>query len=95
MATTTLIQRVVEVKQADGTILTDGNDLAAWAKRFEFASALDLIAEMDAVDGGVETDIEIECPHCGNIMDVEIPFDGGTFWVPRNRSVPKSGRADV
>jgi hypothetical protein len=91
VATTALTQRVVGVKRPDGVMLSDGNDIAAWAKRLSVSSTLALIDTMDQADGGVETEIEIQCPHCAGIMDVDIPFDSGAFWVPK-KSKRSGGR---
>lgn len=91
LATTALTQRVMGVRTADGVMLDDGNDIAAWAKRLDVSKTLKLISSMDEVDGGVETEIEIDCPHCGHIMDVDIPFDSGAFWVPTKKK-RSSGR---
>jgi hypothetical protein len=47
----------------------------------------DLAALLDAfeeVDGGVETSIEVECPSCGGVQDVDLPFERG-FFFPRAR----------
>jgi hypothetical protein len=47
----------------------------------------DLAALLDAFereDGGVETSIEVECPSCGGVQDVDLPFERG-FFFPRAR----------
>ena len=38
-----------------------------------------LVAEMQAADCGVETGIEIECPSCGNGMEVDVGFGRAFF----------------
>lgn len=56
--------------------------------RVRFLTALDMddaveaIEQMDAVDGGVETELEVECTHCGGVQEVELPL-GKTFWLPK------------
>lgn len=95
LATTALTQRVVGVKQADGKALTDGNDVVAWAKRLGVDKTMTLIDAMDGADGGVETEIEIQCLYCGHIMDVDIPFDSGAFWVPKKSKRSKKRKARV
>jgi hypothetical protein len=42
--------------------------------------------EWEAVDSGVSTDVEIECPHCGKFQRLELPFDAD-FFSPK--SCPK------
>jgi hypothetical protein len=52
-----------------------------------------LLDEFDRVDCGVETTIEIECPHCYARQSIELPF-GVSFLLPargrteRKRSSP-------
>lgn len=86
LATTAIAQRVIGFRgPGQTTTTTDGNDIAAWAKRLGVSNTLELISNMDKADGGVETEIEIQCPFCGHIMDVDVPFDSGAFWVPRKK----------
>jgi len=40
-----------------------------------------LVDEFDRVDCGVETDIEIECPECFAVQELELPFEK-TFFMP-------------
>ncbi len=40
-----------------------------------------LVDEFDRVDCGVDTTIEIECPECFVVQDMELPFDQ-TFFMP-------------
>jgi hypothetical protein len=52
----------------------------------------DLLALLDAFDEhncGVDTDIEIQCPHCGSIQDIRVPFAQG-FLVPTRSKKPSS-----
>jgi len=55
-----------------------------------------LVDEFDRVDCGVETEIEIECPDCFTVQDLELPF-GRSFFLPgkartrRRRDRGKSG----
>lgn len=81
-ATASLAQRIVEIEGLEagkGAIKTFLNDLDA-------GSMLDLVRDMDDVDGGIETAIEIECDHCGCIMAVELPLLE-EFWTPSRRKL--------
>lgn len=49
-----------------------------------------LIDAFQQVDCGVETAIEIECPDCMTVQEVELPFDQ-TFFIPGPKS-PKAKR---
>jgi hypothetical protein len=50
----------------------------------EMSDLMGLMDQFDDVDGGVDTTIEIECPHCGLLQDVDLPF-GQDFFLPRRR----------
>lgn len=84
LATTAIIARVKRVEPAGEDPITDGGDIRRWAKALPYGQAMDLVDAMDQVDGGVDTNIEIQCPHCGNLEDITIPL-GEDFWTPRRR----------
>jgi hypothetical protein len=44
-----------------------------------------LLDRFDEADGGVETSIEIECPHCYSIQEIDLPFGRG-FFMPRTKA---------
>jgi len=50
----------------------------------EMADATSLLDQFDAVDGGVETAIEVECPDCLAVQDVQLPFERG-FFLPTTK----------
>ena len=50
----------------------------------EMADATALLDEFDRVDGGVETAIEVECPSCLGVQDVQLPFERG-FFLPSSK----------
>lgn len=47
--------------------------------------AAHLLSAFDAVDCGVETSVDIECPECLAQQEVELPFDAN-FFIPKTRS---------
>ena len=52
-----------------------------------------LVDEFDRVDCGVETGIEIECPDCFVVQELELPFDR-TFFLPgKARTRRRRGRS--
>lgn len=65
-----------------------------WVKKLDMWDLLDLSAELDKHDGGVETTIQIQCPKCGTIQEVELPL-GGDFWTPDERLRSLMRRDDV
>jgi hypothetical protein len=50
---------------------------------------LKLLDDLDEPNCGVKTDIEVPCPHCGTIQDVQLPFGRG-FLLPSTLSSRKS-----
>jgi hypothetical protein len=51
-----------------------------------------LFDAFDASDCGVDTTIEIECPECLEVQDVELPFDQGFFLPGKGRSARRRDR---
>jgi hypothetical protein len=58
----------------------------------EMADATALLDQFDQADGGVETTIEVECPACFGIQDVQLPFERG-FFLPRAQPAGKTAKA--
>ncbi len=85
--TVSLASRIVEI---DGVHTND---------KLRFLDALDMddvtsaLEQMDAVDGGVETTIEVQCEHCGLTQEVELPL-GKDFWLPIRKS-PRSATTSL
>ncbi len=50
-----------------------------------------LVDEFDRVDCGVDTTIEIECPECFVVQDVELPFDRSFFMPGKARTARRRG----
>jgi hypothetical protein len=55
-------------------------DLPRFLEDLDLADHAALLARLDEVDGGVETDIDVECPHCLALQRVRLPF-GMEFWM--------------
>lgn len=58
----------------------------AFVENMDLEDATWIQEQWEAVDCGIRTDVEIECPHCGKIQRVELPFDAD-FFSPK--SCPK------
>lgn len=63
-----------------------GNDLIRYLDGCDLDRLQDLVARMDEHDCGIDVDIEVECSHCGNFMEVQIPLGGKEFFLPRRQS---------
>lgn len=81
-ATASLAQRLVNVGVAD--VGNDKGPIKRWLNDLDAGAMLELIGAMDDADGGVQTEIEIDCPHCGHIMAVDLPLRE-EFWSPARR----------
>ena len=51
-----------------------------------------LVDEFDRVDCGVDTAIEVECPECFTVQEVELPFDRGFFLPGKARTARRRDR---
>lgn len=52
-----------------------------------------LVDEFDRVDCGVDTTIEIECPACAQVQEIELPFDKGFFLPAKERTARRKARS--
>jgi hypothetical protein len=76
---TALAVRIVEIEGVPS------KDKLRFLEEMEMADAAALLDEFDAADGGVETDIEVECPHCWAVQEIRLPF-GPEFFLPRSKA---------
>lgn len=81
MLITALALRIVEIEGVAET------DKRRFLDEMEMADAAALLDQFDEADGGVETTIEVECPHCLGVQEVQLPFERG-FFLPRTREKP-------
>jgi hypothetical protein len=54
-------------------------DVRLYLERCEWSKLLELLAALDENNCGVKTDIEIECPECGAIQELQLPFTTAFF----------------
>jgi hypothetical protein len=78
-----LALRIVEI---DGVA---DRDRRKFLDDMEMADATALLDQFDAADGGVETRIEVECPDCLAVQDVQLPFERG-FFLPTSKGKGKA-----
>lgn len=50
---------------------------------------------MESLDGGIDTAVPVECVHCGEETNVELPFDGRDFWSPSQKQTQKKERKKI
>lgn len=83
MLLTALALRIVEI---DGVA---DKDKRGFLDEMEMADAAALLDKFEEVDGGVETTLEVECPACFGVQEVELPFERG-FFLPRAKEKPRT-----
>lgn len=82
-----LAYRVLEVEGVDS------KDKRAFLEDLTLRDADFLVDEFDRVDCGVDTTIEVECPECREVQDVDLPFDSAFFLPGRERTSRRKARS--
>lgn len=81
MLLTALALRIVEIEGVAD------KERRVFLEEMEMADATALLDKFEEVDGGVETTLEVECPSCFGVQEVELPFERG-FFLPRAKEKP-------
>jgi hypothetical protein len=68
-------------------------DKRRFIEDLSMADADFLVDEFDRVDFGVDTTIEIECPDCFALQEVELPFDRRFFMPGKERTKRRRARS--
>lgn len=76
--TDALAARIVEFKGVHP------NDRVRTIEDLGMPAVREILDALDRSDGGVETELEVECPHCQNVMEVQLPF-GKEFFLPTTK----------
>jgi hypothetical protein len=82
-----LAYRVLEVEGVDA------KDKRAFLEDLTLRDADFLVDEFDRVDCGVDTTIEVECPECREVQDVDLPFDSAFFLPGKERTARRKARS--
>ena len=77
-----LAQRIVEVEG----VPTGGT--RAFVEDLSMRDANFLVSHFESVDCGVETSIEIECPHCLRMQELDLPLEAGFLWPSKQKAAP-------
>jgi len=83
MLLTAIALRIVEIEGVAD------KERRAFLDEMEMADATALLDRFEEADGGVETTIEVECPSCFGVQEVELPFERG-FFLPRAKEKPRT-----
>lgn len=79
--------RIVVASLASRIVAVEGvakGGLVRFLDDLEMADIMNLVDTFDEYDGGTETTIEIECPHCGLLQEIDLPL-GRDFFLPRKQ----------
>jgi hypothetical protein len=82
MLSSMLTYRVLDVEGVEA------KDKRAFLEDLTMRDADHLVAEFDRVDGGVETNIQIECLDCYAVQEIELPFGPG-FLLPSQQTTTR------
>lgn len=77
------------IKKVDGVI-----NLREYLTELSLSQANDLIELFDEADVGIDTDIEVECPECGDIREVSLPLDREFYFPTLRRKKLKRLKAE-
>lgn len=76
------IEGVGEVKQTDIGTQRAVKGIRSYLEDLEFGELVRILNALDSHDCGVDIDIEIQCPACGGVQEVQLPFERGFFLPP-------------
>ena len=95
LVTTSLAQRILGFGKTNDSsdLKTRPNDILSFLEEMDMNEQLELMSEFESVDGGIETEFEVECPNCENEFGAPVPFEGEEFWIPRTRMKQKLKRS--
>ena len=95
-ATTTLMARLLRVEILDGAEIArtlEGADLRKWVRDLPAGAWFQMQQELDEIDGGVDTEVDLVCPAFGNHMEQDLPFGLESLIPPRpERSKKRKAR---
>ena len=77
--------RVLEIEGVEKGRRDEG--LTEYLEGLGLDDLANMLDRFDEFDCGVETTIEIECPECETIQEVELPFDRNFFFPRKERTI--------
>ena len=89
--------RIIRVDGAGLKDPTDKAEIRPWVSKMDADAALELREGVEAMTGGVDTTLTVECPYesdCGHIQEVELPLGAPAFWAPKKRPSNAAGQPE-
>lgn len=91
--TVSLKHRIIEVMHEDLSSRGDPEAVGRWVDQLNGEICNDLLDLSDELDGGIETEWDgFTCMECGFDDEVELPFSGRAFWMPKRQKRKRSKR---
>jgi hypothetical protein len=87
-------EKVLSASLAHRVVEIDGvaeKDRRAFLEDLTLGDVKALLTEVERVDGGIETTVDIQCPSCQAVQAVDLPFQG-TFLLPTGKGSAGSSR---
>jgi hypothetical protein len=75
------IEGIGEVKQVDIGSSRVVKTIRSYLEELDWSELVGLLNQLDSHDCGVNAEIEIECPACGGVQEVQLPFER-SFFLP-------------
>lgn len=88
LVTTSIAQRIIQIDD-----LKSSQKIVHFLEEMDMDVQLEILNKLEGVDGGIETEFEVECPRCENDFRAPVPFEGEAFWIPRKRSSRREKRS--
>jgi hypothetical protein len=66
--------------------------IRAYLEDLDWSELVSLLNALDSHDCGIDPQIEIQCPACGGVQEVQLPFERGFFLPTETASRPTSIR---
>lgn len=85
MVTEALRMQIIEVHATGNRLIRGKVPLSGWIEDLDADVASDLRDAFDDAGCGVETSVEITCPHCDTVGEIELPFGGREFFSRSKR----------
>jgi hypothetical protein len=79
---TVTISLAVGIQEIEGVHV---NDKIKWLENADGGDILHMLEQLNEVECGVETAIELTCRFCRRSQEVELPLGAEAFWFPRKR----------
>lgn len=62
--------------------------IKGYLEELDWSELVQLFNELDAHDCGVDPEIQIQCPACGGVQEVQLPFERN-FFMPTEKKMPQ------